>query len=26
VLVLIAMYAVELGPRQGKDAAIQRFE
>jgi drug/metabolite transporter (DMT)-like permease len=25
-LVLIAMYAVELGPRQGKDAAIQRFE
>jgi drug/metabolite transporter (DMT)-like permease len=26
VLVLIAMYAVELGPRHGKDAAIQRFE
>jgi drug/metabolite transporter (DMT)-like permease len=26
VLVLIAMYAVELGPRQGRDAAVQRFE
>ena len=26
VLVLIAMYVVELGPRRGKDAAIQRFE
>jgi drug/metabolite transporter (DMT)-like permease len=25
-LVLVAMYAVELGPRQGKDAAVQRFE
>jgi drug/metabolite transporter (DMT)-like permease len=26
VLVLIAMYAVELGPRQAKDAEVQRFE
>jgi drug/metabolite transporter (DMT)-like permease len=26
LLVLIAMYVVELGPRRGKDAAIQRFE
>lgn len=26
LLVLIAMYAVELGPRQSKDAAVQRFE
>ena len=26
LLVLIAMYAVELGPRQGKDAAVERFE
>jgi drug/metabolite transporter (DMT)-like permease len=26
LLVLVAMYAVELGPRQSKDAAIQRFE
>jgi drug/metabolite transporter (DMT)-like permease len=25
-LVLVAMYAVELGPRQSKDAVIQRFE
>ncbi|MBV9487236.1 MAG: DMT family transporter [Frankiaceae bacterium] len=26
VLVLIAMYAVELGPQQAKDATVQRFE
>jgi drug/metabolite transporter (DMT)-like permease len=26
VLVLIAMYAVELGPRRSADAAVQRFE
>lgn len=26
VLVLVAMYVVELGPRQSQDAAIQRFE
>jgi drug/metabolite transporter (DMT)-like permease len=26
VLVLGAMYLVELGPRQGKDATVQRFE
>ncbi|HEX3825092.1 MAG TPA: DMT family transporter [Mycobacteriales bacterium] len=26
VLVLVAMYTVELGPRHGKDAAVQRFE
>jgi drug/metabolite transporter (DMT)-like permease len=26
VLVLVAMYAVELGPRQAKDAQVQRFE
>jgi drug/metabolite transporter (DMT)-like permease len=25
-LVLVAMYAVELGPRQSTDAAVQRFE
>jgi drug/metabolite transporter (DMT)-like permease len=26
ILVLVAMYVVELGPRRGKDAAVQRFE
>jgi drug/metabolite transporter (DMT)-like permease len=26
VLVLVAMYVVELGPRRSKDAAVQRFE
>jgi drug/metabolite transporter (DMT)-like permease len=26
VLVLAAMYAVELGPRQARDGAVQRFE
>jgi drug/metabolite transporter (DMT)-like permease len=26
VLVLVAMYAVELGPRHGEDAVVQRFE
>jgi drug/metabolite transporter (DMT)-like permease len=25
-LVLLAMYAVELGPRRGRDATVQRFE
>jgi drug/metabolite transporter (DMT)-like permease len=26
VLVLVAMYTVELGPSQARDATIQRFE